>query len=47
MKNYVSDFETAYKKAKEMGLRELGHTYRMYQLFEILKNLYLVKRSSL
>ena len=34
MKNYVSNFEAAYKKAKEKGLPELPHTYRMYQLLE-------------
>ena len=34
MKGYVSNFEAAYKKAKEKGLPELPHTYRMYQLLE-------------
>ena len=34
MKSYVSNFEAAYKKAKEKGLPELPHTYRMYQLLE-------------
>ena len=34
MKSYVSNFEAAYKVAKEKGLPELPHTYRMYQLLE-------------
>ena len=34
MKTYVSNFEAAYKAAKEKGLPELPHTYRMYQLLE-------------
>ena len=34
MKGYVSNFEAAYKKAKEKGLPELPHTYHMYQLLE-------------
>ena len=34
MKSYVSNFEAAYKVAKEKGLPELPHAYRMYQLLE-------------
>jgi pyruvate-formate lyase len=34
MKVYVSNFEAAYQVAKEKGLPELPHAYRMYQLLE-------------
>ena len=35
IKEYVSNFEAAYKKAKEIGFSELPHTsYHIYQLLE-------------
>ena len=34
MKQYISDFEAAYKKAKEKGLPEMPHKFLMWSLIE-------------